>query len=217
MSITSKKIKEVIGLIDRSGSMTGKEIVTIDGINTMLSELKQTVNPELEIRVSIKYFNDTETLFWRSIPLEKVTVLDVNSYVPDGQTALLDSLGRTIQYFMKKYLKDNNSYYSCVIYVATDGLDTCSEIYNKSSIKNMITFAKENYNIEVIYLGANQDAITEAGAIGIHESQAINYSEDNESTQSVYRAVARMASSSEKKINKDFGFTQTERSRSNNK
>ena len=47
MSITSKKIKEVI---DRSGSMNGKKIVTISGI-ILLSELKQTVNPELEIRV----------------------------------------------------------------------------------------------------------------------------------------------------------------------
>jgi uncharacterized protein YegL len=38
---TTKQIKEVIGLIDRSGSMTGKEADTIGGINTMLKELKE--------------------------------------------------------------------------------------------------------------------------------------------------------------------------------
>ena len=67
MTSATKKIKEVIGLIDRSGSMNGKENDTIGGINTMLTELKQNADPDLEIRVSIKYFNDTETLFWRSV------------------------------------------------------------------------------------------------------------------------------------------------------
>jgi uncharacterized protein YegL len=217
MMSATKKIKEVIGLIDRSGSMGGKEIDTINGINTMLTELKQNADPKLEIRVSIKYFNDTETLVLRSVPLESVTLLDVDSYIPEGQTALLDSLGKTLQYFMEKYLKDNNAYYSCIIYVATDGLDTCSNRYDKARIKKIITTAKDIYNIEVIYLGANQDAITEAELIGIPESQAINYSEDYESTQSVYRAVARMASSSERNNDKEFGFLQSERSRSNNK
>jgi len=213
--ITTKKIKEVIGLIDRSGSMNGKEAATIGGINTMLSELKEMVDPEFEIRVSIKYFDDTETLFLRSIPLENVALLDVNTYIPGGQTALLDSLGKTLQYFMEKYLKDNNAYYSCIIYVATDGLDTSSKIHSKSSIKKLLTSAKENYNIEVIYLGANQDAITEAKIIGIPESQAINYSEDKDSTQSVYKAVARIVSSSERNFTNESGFTQVERSRSN--
>ena len=113
---STKKVKEVIGLIDRSGSMGGKEIVTINGINTMLTELKQNADPEWEIRVSIKYFNDSETLVLRSVPLESVALLEVDSYVPDGQTALLDSLGKTLQYFMEKYLKDNNAYDSCIIY-----------------------------------------------------------------------------------------------------
>jgi uncharacterized protein YegL len=214
---STKKVKEVIGLIDRSGSMGGKEIVTINGINTMLTELKQNADPDWEIRVSIKYFNDSETLVLRSVPLESVTLLDIDSYVPDGQTALLDSLGKTLQYFMEKYLKDNNAYDSCIIYVATDGLDTCSNRYDKSRIKKIITTAKDIYNIEVIYLGANQDAIEEASTIGIPKSQAINYSEDHESTQSVYRAVARMASSGERRIDKDSGFLEYERSRSNNK
>lgn len=217
MMSSTKKVKEVIGLIDRSGSMGGKEIVTINGINTMLTELKQNADPDWEIRVSIKYFNDSETLVLRSVPLESVTLLDIDSYVPDGQTALLDSLGKTLQYFMEKYLKDNNAYDSCIIYVATDGLDTCSNRYDKSRIKKIITTAKDIYNIEVIYLGANQDAIEEASTIGIPKSQAINYSEDHESTQSVYRAVARMASSGERRIDKDSGFLEYERSRSNNK
>ena len=38
---------------------------------------------------------------------------------------------------------------------------------------------KTNYNINVLYLGANQDVILEAGNIGIDAGSAINYSENN--------------------------------------
>jgi len=209
---TTKQIKEVIGLIDRSGSMTGKEADTIGGINTMLKELKENVdNKDFDIRVSVKYFNHKEELIWRSIPLDMITLLDVSTYIPDGNTALLDTLGKTLKHFMSKYAVNYHAYHSCIIYVATDGIDNSSYYYSKSNIKEMIKRAKEHYNIEVIYLGANQNAIEEAGAIGIPASQAINYSETAASTQSVYKAVARMASSNEKTLTPESGFTPVER------
>lgn len=213
---TTKKIKEVVGLIDRSGSMTGKEADTIGGINTMLSELKENVskNKDLDVRVSIKYFNHKEDLILKSVPLDSIDLLDVKTYIPDGNTALKDTLGKTLKHFMFKHLLNPDAYHSCIIYVATDGLDNSSYYYSKSNIKEMIEKAKKHHNIEVIYLGANQDAIGEATSLGISATQAINYSEDKESTFSVYRAVARMASSGEKNFTPDLGFTPTERQNS---
>lgn len=212
----TKQIKEVIGLIDRSGSMSGKEADTIGGINTMLKELKENVdkNKDLDVRVSIKYFNHKEDLILNSVPLDTMDLLDVKTYIPDGNTALKDTLGKTLKHFMFKHLMNPDAYHSCIIYVATDGIDNSSYYYSKSNIKEMIRKAKAQHNIEVIYLGANQDAIGEAGAIGIPASQAINYSENTESTQSVYRAVARMASSNEKTFSPESGFSPIERTNS---
>jgi len=212
---TTKQIKEVIGLIDRSGSMTGKEADTIGGINTMLKELKENVdNKDFDIRVSVKYFNHKEELILNSVPLDMIDLLDVSTYIPDGNTALKDTLGKTLKHFMFKHLMNPDAYHSCIIYVATDGIDNSSYYYSKSNIKEMIKKAKTHHNIEVIYLGANQDAIEEACAIGIPASQAINYSETAASTQSVYKAVARMASSNEKTLTPESGFTPVERTNS---
>lgn len=211
-SQTTKLIQEVVGILDRSGSMNGKEADTVGGINTMLRELKSNVSDSDEIRVSLKLFDHEELMLWRSIPLDSVEELKVSEFVPRGQTALLDAIGHTLNFFMEKKLYDPNAYSSCLVYVATDGFENCSKYYNRNSVKKMIENAKEKYNIDVVYLGANQNAILEAGNIGIDPSLAINYNEDDTSTQAVYRAVGRVASAQRSTSEgTPFGFTHPER------
>ena len=209
---TTKQIQEVVGILDRSGSMAGKEADTVGGINTMLRELKTNANESDEIRVSLKLFDHEELIIWRSIPLNSVEELKVSEFVPRGQTALLDAIGHTLNFFMEKKIYDPKSYTSCLLYIATDGLENCSKYYNCNTIKRMIQNAKEKYNIDVVYLGANQDAILEAGNIGIDPSLAINYNEDDNSTRAVYRAVGRVVSAQRSTSEgTPFGFTYPER------
>ena len=68
---------------------------------------------------------------------------------------------------MEKKLMDPGAYDSCVIYVTTDGQENASRRYNNEKIKKMIHAAEETYNIRLVYLGANQDAILEASKFGI--------------------------------------------------
>jgi hypothetical protein len=58
----------------------------------------------------------------------------------------------------------------------------------------MISEADNLYNIKILYLGANQDAILEANKYGICLDQALNYSENSDNVQSAYRAAASAAS-----------------------
>ena len=74
----------------------------------------------------------------------------------------------------------------------------------------MISNAENIYNIKVLYLGANQDAILEAGNLGIPMEQAINYLENELSTQAVYTSVARVVSDSRSSFN-NVSFTAAER------
>ena len=63
---------------------------------------------------------------------------------------------------------------------------------NNEMIKNLIYMAK-HYNIELLYLGANQDAILEANKFGLSETNAMNYNESSEGTTSAYRSAADAA------------------------
>ncbi len=210
--------QEVVGILDRSGSMAGKEADTVGGINSMIKELKNNAKEDDDIRVSLKLFDHEENIVWRSKPLSEVDEFDIKNFIPRGQTALLDALGHSLNYFMEKRLMDPNAYNSCLIYIATDGYENASKYYTREHLKKMVKNAKEKYNIEVIYLAANQDAILEASTMGIDANQAINYNENSGATEAVYRAVGRVASSQRSNPSTRIAFTGPERqaSQSNN-
>jgi uncharacterized protein YegL len=205
-------IQEVVAIIDRSGSMCGKEADTVGGINSTLDIIRQDLKPDERVNVSIKLFDHEETMLIRSLNIEDVRPLELRQFVPRGQTALYDAIGSSLTYFMEKKLHDPNSYTKCLIYVATDGCENCSKQFNALTLKKLITSAQESYNIELMYLGANQDAILEAAKIGIEEGHAINYSETKDECQAVYRSLGNVVN--RQRSCAPTAFTQVERSQS---
>jgi uncharacterized protein YegL len=186
------QVQEVVAIIDRSGSMAGKVEDSVGGFNSTLEVLRKEQTDDSNINVSVKLFDHEEQMLIRSIPLVEVRPLESHQFVPRGQTALLDAMGNTLTYFMEKKLMNPDAYDCCTIYVVTDGFENCSKTFTRQRIKEMIQTADNTYNIKVIYLGANQDAILEAGNLGINAGQAINYSESREETDAAYRSAAAM-------------------------
>ena len=210
LSVSGKNyIQEVCAVIDRSGSMIGKEMDTIGGINETFRVLRETKQPNEIIKISIKLFDHEQILKLRNVDLEQVRDLTRHDFQPRGQTALLDAIGDTLSYFMEKKILDPGAYDSCVIYITTDGMENASQRYDNKKIEKMIKNAEETYNIRLMYLGANQDAILEASKFGIDCSRAMNYSETSENVESAYRSVASAAVRT--RSNGRTEFTQTER------
>jgi len=207
-------IQEVVAIIDRSGSMSGKEADTVGGINSTLSIIRQDLKPNEQVNVSIKLFDHEELLLIRSLNITEVRPLELRQFVPRGQTALYDAIGSSLTYFMEKKLHNPDSYTKCLIYVATDGCENCSKKFSAEALKKLITSAEESYNIEIMYLGANQDAILEASKIGIQEGHAINYSETQEECEAVYRSLGNVVN--RQKTRAKTVFTNVERSQSYN-
>ena len=187
-------IQEICVIVDRSGSMRGKEADTVGGINAMIDDLKSAKKADDIISVSIKLFDHEQIMKYRRVDISEIEEFPVSEFVPRGQTALLDALGDSLKYFMEKKLMEPKDYDTCLIYVATDGLENASRRYSRDNIKSFIKSAETTYNIKVIYLGANQDAILEAGNIGIAPDSAINYSETQENVSAVFRSAAAVAS-----------------------
>jgi len=201
-------MQEIVAIIDRSGSMAGKEADTIGGINATIDQLKQTKEKDEAINFSLKFFDHESFLKIRSLDIDKIRPIPITELKPRGQTALLDAMGDTILFFINKKLLDPNAYESCIIYVATDGFENASRRYNNDSIKNLIQQAK-TFKIEILYLGANQDAILESSKFGLDCSQAINYSERQETVEAVYRSVGSAAKRF--RVGASVGFTPDER------
>ena len=185
-------MQEIVAIVDRSGSMAGKEEDTVGGINATIDELKNNKNENENINFSLKFFDHESYLRIRSMDITKVKPIPVSDLRPRGQTAILMQWEILFFILLQKKLQIQMHFNSRVIYVATDGLENCSKRYTNVSLKNLIESAA-NYGITILYLAANQDAILEANKFGLNADNAINYSETKETTENVYRAAGRAA------------------------
>jgi len=202
-------INQVCLVVDRSGSMNGKEHDTVGGINSTIDEIKKNMNEDEQYLISLKLFDHEQIMFWRTKSINDISPMNVNDFVPRGQTALYDAIGDTIIYY--KTLKDMNpdAFTNCTIWIATDGYENMSKKYTPNTLSNLITEVK-SLNINILYLAANQDAIFSANQIGISSANAINYVDNNEANiEAVYRSAA--AATCRGVSTGNYEFLQTER------
>lgn len=196
-------------IVDRSGSMRGKESDTVGGINACITELKKTLGENDIINVSLKLFDHDQTKLWDNVNITDISEFLQNDFVPRGQTALLDAMGDSITHYKKMKEDMPNCFDTCILYVATDGLENCSSKYNQNTVKKLIQDAERDCNITVMYLGANQDAIFEAARFGISGDRAINYHETSQTVEAVYRAIG--SSAARRRSGMNVGFIESER------
>lgn len=171
---------ETIIIIDRSGSMGGREKVTVDGINEFI-ETNRCKNPEGLMSI-YQFDHEHETLFEKQ-KCKYVKAIEMEDYKPRGNTALYDAIGRVIN----SRKNDRNT----TVIIVTDGYENASQEFNANSLKSMISDKENNKNWEFVYLGANQDAILEASKFGIKSCSTTSYDLNN--TRSMYNLVANKA------------------------
>lgn len=178
---------DMIFILDRSGSMGGLEAGTISGFNEMLG--KQKALPG-KARVTTVLFDDAYEVLYQRRPLAEVPAMDEKQYWVRGCTALLDAVGRTIAGETVERMKQGPGEKSdlVVVVIITDDLENASREYSRTQVCQMIRSQKKK-GWEFIFLGANMDAVEEAGHLGIAPDRAVTYFNDEEGVQACYQAV----------------------------
>jgi Mg-chelatase subunit ChlD len=163
-------------LLDRSGSMGSIKDDTIKGFNCFLKEQKAAGdNATLTL---VQFDTESTDVVHESKAIREVPDLNESSFQPRGGTPLLDALGQTIESTGRAMaaIPERNRPNKVVFVVVTDGQENSSLHFTKARIKEMIDHQSSKYNWQFVFLGANQDAFDEAGAVGIAMDQAANYS-----------------------------------------
>ena len=62
-------------------------------------------------------------------------------------------------------------------------MENASRSYSLEKVRRMVERQQEKYHWEFLFLGANIDAVAEAGRFGIHASRAANYVHDSAGTR----------------------------------
>ena len=190
--------------------MAGLEDDTIGGFNTIL---KQQQAVEGDAYVTVVLFDDRYELLCDHEDIRQVKPLTARDYVPQGSTALLDAIERTI-HRIKKTQEDTGVREKVLFFILTDGQENSSLRCTFPMIRSQIEHQKEKYGWEFLFLGANIDAVETAKHFGISEDRAVNYHADGEGTQLNYevvsdaicavRACAPLSSNWKKRIDQDY-------------
>ena len=179
---------EVVFILDRSGSMGGLEADTIGGFNSTLEKQKQE---EGEVFWSTVLFDNEHEVIHDRVPIQKVEKLTEDEYYVRGCTALLDAIGRAIHHIgnVHKYAREEDVPSKTLFIITTDGMENASSEYTYRGIKQMISRQQEKYGWEFLFLGANMDAVSEAGRLGIRAERAARFHNDSVGIETNYMAV----------------------------
>lgn len=180
---------ELVFILDRSGSMAGLEKDTIGGFNAMLE--KQRKEPGDAVVSTVLFDHETQVIHDR-IAIADVPDLTEKEYFVRGSTALLDAVGGAIHHIgnVHKYARREDVPEKTLFIITTDGMENASRYYTYQKVRHMIERQKKRYGWEFIFLGANIDAVEEAGKFGIEESMAANYHCDKIGTTLNYEVVS---------------------------
>ena len=189
-----KGLTEIVFILDRSGSMSGLEADTIGGYNSLIEKQKKE---EGEAIVSTVLFDDKCEVLHDRVCLELIKPITDKEYFVRGCTALLDAIGGAIHHIgnVHKYAREEDRPEKTLFIITTDGEENSSRHYSYKKVKKMVEKQKEKYGWEFLFLGANIDAIEEAGRFGINADRAVNYRCDSQGTAVNYASLSRAVSS----------------------
>ncbi len=184
---------ELVFILDRSGSMSGLEMDTIGGFNSMLE--KQRKEPGDAVVSTVLFDNEIEVIHDRAA-IADVQDLTDKEYFVRGCTALLDAVGGAIHHIgnVHKYARREDVPEKTLFIITTDGMENASRYYTYEKIRRMIERQKERYGWEFIFLGANIDAAAEAEKFGIDETMAADYHCDAAGTALNYEVISEAIS-----------------------
>lgn len=168
-------------VVDRSGSMMSSKDDMEGGLNTFLQE--QAALPGL-LDISLAQFDTEYELLYKPT---RVTNGYVAPYtlVPRGSTALYDAIGLFITQTGEHLnaLPESKRPSKVVIMVVTDGGENASKEYRGSEgqkrIKEMIEHQQSQYSWQILFLGANIDAVRTGASFGIARGQTLTYNTAN--------------------------------------
>lgn len=187
-----KGLTELVFIMDRSGSMGGLENDTIGGFNSVLDKQKKE---EGEANVTTVLFDDQIETIHERFPIGIVEPITDKDYFVRGSTALLDAVGSTVKKVenIQKRLPEEMRAEKVIVVITTDGCENASREYSSKMVKRMIEKNQKN-GWEFLFMGANMDAVKEAGRMGIKSSHAVSYKNDEKGVSLNYQAVGGVLS-----------------------
>lgn len=187
-------LTELVCIIDRSGSMHQIRDDAIGGFNAFLEGQQQHPG---RARFTLVLFNHNYELVHDGLDLQAATPLDETTYVPQGNTALLDAVGRTIDDVGNRLAAtpEDARPGTVIVAILTDGLENASSDYTRDRVAEMIAHQQKKYGWQFVFLAANQDAFQAAKGLNIPAADAMAFAATKVGIREAYQNLTENVSS----------------------
>lgn len=168
--MSNKKATHIAFLLDRSGSMQSIKSDVEGGFDTFIDTQKEAKGKCL---VTFAQFDTSYEVVYANKPVKEVVKLNLQ---PRGMTALYDSMGKLITETSAYLdsLPEKKRPASIICAIMTDGMENSSREWTSESVKKLVE-KKTEEGWQFLYMGADQDAIEEAGKMGILADNSMTY------------------------------------------
>jgi uncharacterized protein YegL len=195
------KNTEIAFILDRSGSMESMTHAAISGFNEFLAAQQATVDDhgkQIPATFSLILFDHEYLPVHNRQDIQTARPLTVETYVPRGSTALLDAIGRTIDFIGGELANTPEAVRpsKVIIAILTDGEENASQRYSMGEINHRITHQTKKYQWEFLFLGANQDAIATAARMGIQARHSATWAANEDDVAASHLVFAKKISAS---------------------
>ena len=180
-----ENLTEMVFVLDRSGSMESLTADTIGGFNELIEKQKKI---EGDAYVTTVLFDHEYELLHEHVALKDVAPLTDREYFARGSTALLDAVGRTINTVGARLatMPEEERPAHVVFVITTDGMENASCEYTAKQVREMVEHQQQKYSWQFVFLGANMDAVSEAGKLGISAKYAANFTPTGRGVNRMY-------------------------------
>jgi uncharacterized protein YegL len=183
------QMTELVCILDRSGSMYGKEADTIGSYNRMLSEQRQIPG---KAYITTALFGDDCEMFCCHVPVRYARELTEHEYFVKGNTALFDAVGEVFS-LVDESLCDMNPMYEkkVVVFIITDGVENASVRQSASMVRKLIGKKKEE-GWKIVFFGTEPEALRQAQDAGILKKDTAMYRADGYGIRRSYERAGQI-------------------------
>lgn len=184
----------IVVVLDKSGSMEKVADDTIGGFNAFLEEQRAKGG---DATITLVLFDHTYQMVLDFVPLSEARPLTRQTYVPRGNTALLDAVGRTIDDLGKRLaaMAELDRPEKVVFAILTDGMENASSDYTYARVRQMVRHQTDVYKWEFIFLGVGIDAFAVGGSLGMQRETTFGFGAGARGTRSAFESMSRVVSS----------------------
>lgn len=184
---------DVTVLLDRSGSMM---VIRDDAEGALAQFVKEQQAVPGEATLTVVLFDGPPTTpVWyqvaqRAVPIRRAMPIEL---VPRGSTALLDAMGRCITETGERLaaMPEADRPERVVLVVQTDGQENASVEWTKERVAASVRHQQEVYAWEVVFLGANMDAVEVGRGLGVRANNAMTYAPTGEGVKAAVGVYSR--------------------------